>query len=63
MVFSLGGLIGLLVLALDIWAMLHVYKSSAATGAKILWVLLIVLLPLLGLIAWAVSGPRGNLGR
>ncbi|AZD62255.1 hypothetical protein C4K18_4296 [Pseudomonas chlororaphis subsp. aurantiaca] len=27
---------------------------------KILWVLLIILLPVLGLIIWAIAGPRGN---
>lgn len=27
---------------------------------KILWVLLIALLPVLGLIIWAIAGPRGN---
>jgi len=27
---------------------------------KILWVLLIVFLPVLGLIIWALAGPRGN---
>ncbi|MGB1607467.1 MAG: PLDc N-terminal domain-containing protein, partial [Promethearchaeia archaeon] len=27
---------------------------------KILWILLIVLLPVIGLIIWALMGPRGN---
>ena len=43
-----------------IWAIINVVKSSAETGMKVLWVLLIVLLPLLGLIIWALAGPRGN---
>lgn len=55
-----NGLIGLVILALDIWAILNVIKSSAETGIKILWVLLIVLLPVVGLIIWALMGPRGN---
>jgi hypothetical protein len=58
---SFGGLLGLIILALDIWAILNVLKSSIDTGMKILWVLLIVLLPVLGLIIWAVAGPRSNL--
>jgi hypothetical protein len=37
-----------------------VIKSGAETGIKILWVLLIVFLPVLGLIIWALAGPRGN---
>ncbi|MDX5372659.1 MAG: PLDc N-terminal domain-containing protein [Pseudomonadaceae bacterium] len=57
---TLGGLISLAILALDIWAILNVVRSGADTGIKILWVLLIVLLPVLGLIIWALAGPRGN---
>ncbi|AMS16776.1 MULTISPECIES: PLDc N-terminal domain-containing protein [Pseudomonas] len=53
-------LVGLIILALDIWAIINVLKSSAETGMKILWVLLIILLPVLGLIIWAIAGPRGN---
>ena len=55
-----NGLIGLISLALDIWAIINVLKSGAETGMKVLWVLLIVLLPVLGLIIWAIAGPRGN---
>ena len=58
---SVGSLLGLIILALDIWAILNVLKSSLDTGMKILWVLLIALLPVLGLIIWAVAGPRSNL--
>ena len=57
---TFNGLIGLIILALDIWAIINVLKSGAGTGAKILWVLLIVLLPVLGLVIWAIAGPRGN---
>ncbi|MDU8499885.1 PLDc N-terminal domain-containing protein [Pseudomonas syringae] len=55
-----NGLVGLIILALDIWAIINVLKSGAETGKKILWVLLIVLLPVVGLIIWAILGPRGN---
>jgi len=58
---TFNGLISLIILALDIWAILNVLKSAAETGMKILWVLLIILLPVLGLIIWAIAGPRGNL--
>src|SRR5690606_10645308 len=54
----LGGLFSLIILALDIWAIIHVVRSGASVGAKVLWILLIVILPLLGLIIWAVAGPR-----
>lgn len=57
---TFNGLIGLIILALDIWAIINVLKSGAEVGMKVLWVLLILLLPVLGLIIWAIAGPRGN---
>ena len=57
---TFNGLLGLVILALDIWAIINVLKSSASTGMKIVWTLLILLLPVLGLIIWAIAGPRGN---
>lgn len=57
---TLSGLLSLVILALDIWVIINVIKSGAETGIKILWVLLIVFLPVLGLIIWALAGPRGN---
>lgn len=53
-----GGLIGLIILALDIWAIINVIGSGSSTGSKVLWVLLILLLPVVGLIIWAIAGPR-----
>ena len=57
---TFNSLIGLIILALDIWAIINVFKSGASTGAKVLWILLILLLPVLGLIICAIAGPRGN---
>lgn len=57
---TFNSLVGLIILALDIWAILNVIKSGAEIGAKVLWILLIILLPVLGLIIWAIAGPRGN---
>jgi hypothetical protein len=55
-----GGIIGLIILALDIWAIINVIQSGTSTGSKILWVLLILVLPVLGLIIWFFAGPRGG---
>ncbi|MGH8380645.1 PLDc N-terminal domain-containing protein [Pseudomonas sp.] len=57
---TFNGLVGLIILALDIWAIINVVKSGAELAIKILWILLILLLPVLGLIIWAIAGPRGN---
>ena len=56
---TFNSLVALIIFALDIWAIINVFKSSAETGMKILWVLLIALLPVLGLVIWAIAGPRG----
>lgn len=56
-----NSLVGLIILALAIWAILNVLKSNVEVGKKVLWILLIVLLPVIGLVIWALMGPRGNL--
>jgi succinate dehydrogenase/fumarate reductase cytochrome b subunit len=58
---TFNSLVGLIILALDIWAIINILKSGTETGMKIIWVLVIILLPVLGLIIWAIAGPRGNL--
>ncbi len=57
---AFGGVLGLIIFALDIWAIINVLRSGTDTGKKILWILLIVILPVLGLIMWAGAGPRGS---
>ncbi|MBD9425893.1 PLDc_N domain-containing protein [Pseudomonas sp. PDM15] len=57
----LYSLISLVIFALDIWAIINVVKSNADTLKKVLWVALIALLPVVGLIIWALMGPRGNM--
>ena len=54
------GLWGLLILAADIWAIINILQSSASNGNKLLWIVVVVLLPLLGLILWFFLGPRGG---
>ena len=57
---TFNGLIGLIIFALDVWAIISVLKSSADVSIKIIWVLVILILPLLGLVIWAIAGPKGN---
>ena len=49
---------GILVLIGDIWAIINILQSSAANDKKLLWVVVVVLLPLIGLILWFFLGPR-----
>ena len=53
-----GGILGVLILIGDIWALINILQSSAANEKKLLWVVVVVLLPLLGLILWFFLGPR-----
>lgn len=55
-----NGFLGLVILILDIWAIINIVQSSASTGAKVLWVVLVLLLPVVGLIIWFFAGPRGS---
>jgi hypothetical protein len=56
--FEYGGLLGIIILALDIWAIVRVFQSTASSGAKILWLLIILILPVIGLIIWLLAGPK-----
>lgn len=55
---EVGGFLGLLLLILMIYAIVKIVQSGAGTGAKVLWIVLILLLPVLGLILWALFGPK-----
>jgi hypothetical protein len=46
-----------LILVLDVIALVSLLKSSADTGKKILWALLIILLPVVGMILYFLMGP------
>ena len=59
---EVGGLLGLIILALDIWAIIKTVESGASTGSKVLWTLIIVVLPILGLLLWFFLGPRSGRG-
>lgn len=55
---EIGGLLGLLILIADIWAIVHIVQSTASTGRKVLWIVLVVVFPIVGLIVWFLLGPR-----
>ncbi|MEJ6403702.1 PLDc N-terminal domain-containing protein [Yoonia sp. 2307UL14-13] len=57
-----AGFGGLIVLALNIWAIVSIIGSGASTGSKVLWILLVLVLPIIGFIIWLITGPRGQKG-
>jgi len=51
-------LLGLIHLIIVIVVILNIVKSQESTGSKILWSLIVLVFPLVGLIAWYFLGPR-----
>ena len=58
MYYGNGGLWSILVLVADIWAIVNIFQSGASTERKVLWTVLVILLPVLGFIIWLIAGPR-----
>ncbi|SPH19569.1 hypothetical protein ASD8599_00303 [Ascidiaceihabitans donghaensis] len=55
-----AGIGGVIILALNIWAIVSIIGSGASTGGKVIWTLLVLVLPVIGFIAWFFAGPRSN---
>ena len=49
---------GVLVLIADIWAIVSIVQSGADTAKKVLWTVVVILLPVLGFILWFFLGPK-----
>lgn len=57
--FSYLAIIGAVaIILLDLWAIVSVFRSDHGVGAKALWAIGISLFPIVGLIVWAIAGPR-----
>lgn len=50
--------IGALVLALDLIVVSGVFKSHATQSAKLAWILVVLLVPMIGMIACVLFGPN-----
>ena len=57
---QISGVGGFIVLILDIWALVSIVGSNRGTGSKVLWILLVLILPILGFIIWLFAGPRSR---
>lgn len=53
-----GGLGGLIVLIADVWAIVNILQSGRSTADKVLWTVIVIVLPILGFILWFFLGPR-----
>ncbi|HXC07791.1 MAG TPA: PLD nuclease N-terminal domain-containing protein [Steroidobacteraceae bacterium] len=54
------GIFGLIVLIADVWAIVNIFQSNADTGMKVLWTVLVILLPVLGFVLWFFLGPKSG---
>lgn len=51
-------ILGIIVFVADVYALYHIITSRAETLPKILWCLLVLILPVIGFIIWFFAGPR-----
>jgi hypothetical protein len=51
-------LIGLIILVLDIIAIVSIIQSGMSNGKKILWILLVLFLPVVGMILYFLLGKK-----
>jgi len=58
MSIQVQGILGLLLLIAIVYAIVKTVQSSASTGAKVLWIVGLLVLPLVGVILWFFFGPR-----
>lgn len=57
MTMNITGIGALLILIADIYAIVMIVQSAAKDIEKLLWVLLVLILPLIGVILWYFAGP------
>ncbi|WP_394198877.1 PLDc N-terminal domain-containing protein [Litoreibacter albidus] len=55
---GLSPLLGLVVFALDVWAIALIINTKIETAQKVIWILLILFLPVIGLLIWYFAGPK-----
>ena len=60
MMGGVNSLWGLIILVADVWAIINVIQSGLTTGKKVLWTVLIFVLPVLGFLIWLIAGPKSS---
>jgi hypothetical protein len=58
MYYGIGGIVGLLILILDIYVIYRILTSRIDPGMKLVWVIVVLVLPLLGPILYLVIGAK-----
>ncbi|WP_286799582.1 PLD nuclease N-terminal domain-containing protein [Pseudomonas sp. UBA4034] len=55
--------LAVVVLLLELWAINAVLRSTSGWETKGLWLIILIFVPLLGLIAWAMFGPKREMSQ
>ncbi len=55
---EVGGILGFILLICVIYAIVKTVGSRASTGTKVIWIVVLLLLPVVGFILWLFLGPR-----
>ncbi|HZF15113.1 MAG TPA: PLD nuclease N-terminal domain-containing protein [Steroidobacteraceae bacterium] len=58
MLTGYSGIVGLVVLIADVWAIVNIMQGSGDTGTKVLWIVIVLVLPIVGFLVWYFAGPR-----
>ncbi|MDZ4380966.1 MAG: PLDc N-terminal domain-containing protein [Parvibaculum sp.] len=53
-----GGILGIIILILDIYAIIRIVQSGAEPLWKAIWIVIVLFLPVIGLILWFLLGPK-----
>ncbi len=54
-------IIGIILFGLAVWAIANIINSNEDTTKKIIWILVVLIFPLLGFLAWYFAGPKSAL--
>ncbi|MEX2470404.1 MAG: PLDc N-terminal domain-containing protein [Pseudohongiellaceae bacterium] len=57
---QVSGILGLIWLVVVIWAIIQVAQSSASGTEKLVWILVMLFLPVIGVIIWFFIGPKSG---
>ncbi len=53
----MDSVLGILHFLVWVYALVRILGSDASTGDKVLWILVVLILPLIGLLIWLFLGP------
>lgn len=55
----LNWLLSAIIFIAGVWAIYRIWISAETIGKKILWTLLVAVLPVIGFVIWWFAGPKG----